>query len=213
MPFSSLTQDSSNIIDQRFAGSYDFDKNVFIANDCVATTITTFFGFPKIDEETEITKRMFESGKYLNAVHTVDNYLFKSFELLTQTLYLPFQDKAEIPYVITKLKDDNRIDEATYFRMLDSVLMLDGLLSQVNQKEVLSKQDVDLLQNILNLFSRIKIDLTQNFVCQMYQIYQVSSTYGIIGVSIGNSSYSTNYVSTFSTASNTFTQSSIVLCM
>jgi hypothetical protein len=150
----------------------------------------------------------------LNVVNSVDNYLFKSFELLTKALSLPMQDKAEIPEVITKLRDDNRIDEPTYFIILDSILMLDGLLSQAAQGELLSKQDFELIESILTLFSGIKIDLAQNFVCVAYQVYQVSSTYyGTTGTLTGNSSYSTNYVSTFSTSSNTFTQSSSVLCM
>jgi len=211
-----LTQHYSSIADQKFTrGIYDFDQNLLIANNCMVTTKTVSFNyFGKIEREIEIAKGLFNSGKYLSAVNTVDNYLFKGFELLAQALNLSIQDKAEIPNVITKLKDDNRIDETIYFSMLDSFLMLDGLLSQVTQGEVLSKQDFDLLESILNLFSGIRIDLVQNFACPVNQIYQVSSNYyGITRASTGNSLCSTNYVSTFSTSSNTFTQSSIVLCM
>ena len=131
-----LTQHYSSIADQKFTrGIYDFDQNLLIANNCMVTTKTVSFNyFGKIEREIEIAKGLFNSGKYLSAVNTVDNYLFKGFELLAQALNLSIQDKAEIPNVITKLKDDNRIDETIYFSMLDSFLMLDGLLSQVTKE-------------------------------------------------------------------------------
>jgi len=190
------------------SGIYGFSQNLQTTN-VYASYSLLLLPFSGLGKEIKRVQKLFADEKHIDAVGLVDNYLFKSFDSLTKTLNLPLQDKTEIPNVVTRLKESKFIDERTSIQILDALLMLDGLISQVNQGESLSKQDLVLLTGILNVFSKIGIIISKDVATPAYrENWGLSNYYSILQASISSSMYSKYYYNTFSTSSNTLTQSS-----
>ncbi|MGO8807647.1 MAG: hypothetical protein ACLQO7_13840 [Candidatus Bathyarchaeia archaeon] len=154
----------------------------------------------------------FGGGQYVSTINSVDRQLFDSFERVAGALGEPLTDKAQTPQVIAELKKRNLIDNNLYSMLLDSLLTFDGLLSQVNQDGKLLMGDFDSIRNILTLFSRIKLNLSQNAVLVEYYEYRTAFNYfGLSDLATINSFNYLNYLTTtFSTSSSTLKQSSNV---
>ena len=182
-------------------------QNVFVVKS-FATTASAALAFPNINVQR--TMSTFGGGQYVSTINSVDRQLFDSLEHVAGAIDLSLADKAQTPQVIAKLKKRDLIDNDLYFKILDSLLTFDGLLSQVNQDGKLLAGDFDLIRNILTLFSRIKLNLSQNGVlAENCEYSTVSNYFGLSGITsdLPNLNYLT---SPFSTSSSTLKLSSNV---
>ncbi|MGA2682763.1 MAG: hypothetical protein ABSF44_13300 [Candidatus Bathyarchaeia archaeon] len=189
-------------------GIHSLAQNIFVVKS-FATTASAVLAFPNIS----VTRTMstFGGGQYVSTINTVDRQLFDGFEHVTGAVGLSLADKSQTPRVIAKLKKLGLIDDDLCFKTLDSLLTFDGLLSQVNQDGKLLAGDFDLIRNILTLFSRIKLNLSQKGVLAEYCEYRTESNYfWLIGITGTSFNYLNYLASTFSTSSSTLTQSSNV---
>jgi hypothetical protein len=198
-----------NIFQQENAkGIHSLAQNIFVVKS-FASTASAVLAFPNIS----VTRTMstFGGGQYVSTINTVDRQLFDGFEHVASAIGLTLADKSQTPLVIAKLKSLGLIDDDLCFKTLDSLLSFDGLLSQVNQDGKLLAGDFDLIRNILTLFSRIKLNLSQNEILAEHCEYRTESNYFWLSAITGNSFNYLNYLaSTFSTSSSTLTQSSNV---
>jgi hypothetical protein len=153
----------------------------------------------------------FGGGQYVTTINSVDRQIYDSLQHIAGAVGLSLADKAQTPQVIEKLKDRNLVDNDLYFKILDSLLTFDGLLLQVNQDSKLLPGDFDLVRNILTLFSRVKLNLSQNGVAAEHFEFKTVSNYFGLNETAANSFYYLNYLtSTFSTSSSTLKLSSNV---
>jgi hypothetical protein len=183
-------------------------QNIFVIKS-FATTASATLAFPNINVQR--TMSTFGGGQYVTTINSVDRQLFDSLEHVASSIDSSLADKAQIPQIIAKLKKRDLIDNDLYFKILDSLLTFDGLLSQVNQDSKLLAGDFDLIRNILTLFSRIKLNLSQNAVLVEYCEYStLSNCFWPSGITPNSFNYLDYLASTFSTSSSTLTLSSNV---
>jgi len=158
------------------------------------------------------TMSTFGGGQHLSTINSVDKQLFEGFQHISGAIGFSLTDKSETPQIVSKLKEYNLIDNDLCFRILDSLLTFDGLLSQVNQDGKLLTEDFDLMRNILTLFSQLKLNLNQNYGSIEHTEYKTTGSYfGPNRTTTWNSLFYFNYLSsTFSTSSSTLKTSSNV---
>jgi hypothetical protein len=186
-----------------------FSQNVFAVKS-FATTVYTVSLFSNVSVQR--TMSTFGGGQYVSTINSVERQLFDSFEHFAGAVGEPLVDKALTSQVVAMLKKRNLIDDGLYFRLLDSLLTFDGLLSQVNQDGKLLIGDFDLIRKILTLFSEIKLDLSQNeFLVKQCEYRTVLNCFGLSEIATGDSFNYLNYLtSAFSTSSITLMLSSNV---
>ena len=198
-----------NISPQEYAKDiHCLAQNIFVIKS-FATTASAALAFPNINVQR--TMSTFGGGQYVTTINSVDRQLFDSLEHVAGAIDSSLADKAQIPQIIAKLKKRDLIDNDLYFKILDSLLTFDGLLSQVNQDSKFLAGDFDLIRNILTLFSRIKLNLSQNGVPGEHCEFRTESNYfGLSGIASDLSNYLNYLTSTFSTSSSTLKLSSNV---
>ncbi len=200
----------SNVFQQEIAeGSHRLDQKLFVIKS-FAITAREVLAFPNISVLR--TMSTFGSGQYLTTINSIDRQLFEGFQRISSAIGLSLTDKSETPQIISKLKEYNLIDNDLCFRMLDSLLTFDGLLSQVNLDGKLLSEDFDLIRKILTLFSQIKLNLSQNYETAEHSEYETAYSYfKLKNITVWDSFFYLNYLSnTFSTSSSTLTPSSNV---
>jgi len=182
-------------------------QNIFVIKS-FATTASATLAFPNINVQR--TMSTFGGGQYVTTINSVDRQLFDSLEHVASSIDSSLADKAKIPQIIAKLKKRDLIDNDLYFKILDSLLTFDGLLSQVNQDSKLLAGDFDLIRNILTLFSRIKLNLSQNVPAEHCEFRTVSNYFELSEMASDLSNYLNYLTNTFSTSSSTLKLSSNV---
>jgi hypothetical protein len=193
------------------SGMYSLINNLQLTNRSVSYSLL-LVPFSGLSREIQYAQKLFNDRKYVDVVKSVDNFLFNSFGSLSKLLNSSLQDKTEIPNVVSGLKEAKFIEERTAISILDALLILDGLTSQVNQGEPLSRKDLALLTSALKIFQKINVIIGATSPSQTFFENWVSTNYySISQISIGGSLHSAYNYTTFSTSSNTLTQSSITV--
>jgi len=87
----------------------------------------------------------------------IEEELFDHFKGIAEVLDLDLEDVTEMPIVIDRLRAEKLIDESTWSKLLDMLLIIDGLKMQVMGGEPLSEDDLKILQETIEEISGITI--------------------------------------------------------
>lgn len=191
------------------SGLYETAKTLNVTGDTlnISKLLPIFSDIPDIIKN---VKNFVDSSKSMDAVKLINNYLFNNFKQIALLFQQTIHDETELPSVATKIMENKIISENTWFDIMNALLILDGLNSQVSVGESLSTQDFNLLANSLLKFQEISIVMSKVSAMPLQDNLAQFSLYDISRVTGNSSFYFTCPSNTFSTASNTIRQSSIV---
>lgn len=193
---------------------YESVKNLMVTGVGASTFNQSLPIFSNINDEIKTVKNLLDDEKFLDAITSINNYIFKNFNQIALLFQQTIHDETELPNVVNKLKENKLISENIFFEVLNTFLILDGLTSQVNMGESLSKHDFELLANALLVFQEINIVISTTSAYPLQEENLTTLTFNVASRVIVNSSfYSACMASTFSTSSRTVKQSSIVVLM
>lgn len=156
------------------------------------------------------TMSTFGGGQHISTITTIDKQLFDGFDHIAKAIGLSLTDKNQIPQIIAKLKEYGIIDDVTYFKILDSLLTFDGLLSQVSQEGKLLIGDFDAMRNALTLLAGLKLNLSPNGTTVEYDENKMASSsyFGLSETTRDSCGYMNYLDSTLSTSLSTLMPSS-----